>query len=56
VLRAACILDHNGEWEMARELYAHAAELLRGQQDGVYAENRLKEVQEKINRLQTGRG
>jgi hypothetical protein len=51
VLRAACILDHHGEWERALGLYTLAAELLRGRQDGVYAENRRKEVQEKINQL-----
>ncbi len=51
ILRAAGMLEQQGEWESALHLYARAAELLHGRQDGVYAENCLKEVQEKLNRL-----
>jgi hypothetical protein len=51
VLYAACILEHDGEWEQALRLYTRAAELLRGREDGVYAENCAQEVQEKLNEL-----
>lgn len=51
VVYAAGILDYHGEWEAALALYTLAADLLRGQQDGVYAANRAKEVREKLDRL-----
>jgi hypothetical protein len=54
VLRAAGILDRHGYWDRAIELYRLAAELLRGQQDELYAENCIREVQAKIDRSQPG--
>lgn len=53
ILRAAGVLEQHGEWDGAFRLYALAAELLRGRQDGVYAANCVKEVREKLNRMST---
>jgi hypothetical protein len=51
VLYAAGVMDQHGEWNEALRLYARAAMLLRGHEDGVYAENCRKEVQKKIGQL-----
>jgi hypothetical protein len=55
VLRAAGILDRHGYWDRALELYRLAVELLRGQEDELYAQNCIREVQGKIERSQGGR-
>jgi hypothetical protein len=50
LLEAASLWEMEGEWDRAIGLYRQAAEMLRGQQDGVYAENCILRVREKIER------
>jgi hypothetical protein len=50
LLEAGSLWEMEGEWDRAIGLYRQAAERLRGQEDGVYAENCVKRVQEKIAR------
>jgi hypothetical protein len=50
LLEAGSLWEMEGEWVRAVALYRQAAEWLRGQQDGVYAENCIKRVEEKIKR------
>ena len=50
LLEAASLWEADGEWEKAILLYERAAEKLRGQQDGIYAENCILRVREKIAR------
>jgi hypothetical protein len=50
LMEAASLWEMEGEWDRAIALYRQAAERLRGQQDGVYAENSIQRVQEKIAR------
>lgn len=53
VLHGAGILEHHGEWDEALHMYTLAAELLRSRQNGVYAENCVKEVRVKLNGVST---
>jgi hypothetical protein len=52
LLEAASHFEMAGEWDRAKALYAMAAEKLKGRQDGVYAENCIKRIQEKMERSQ----
>ena len=54
LLEAASLWEMEGEWGKAIGLYQQAAEKLRGQQDGVYAENCIERVREKIARVREG--
>jgi hypothetical protein len=51
LLEAGSLWEMEGEWEKAIGLYELAAGKLRGQQDGVYAENCIQRVREKIARV-----
>lgn len=50
LLEAGSLWEADGEWGKAILLYERAAEGLRGQQDGIYAENCILRVREKIAR------
>jgi hypothetical protein len=54
LLEAASLWEMDGEWEKAIVLYELAAQKLRGQQDGVYAENCIERIREKIARVRGG--
>lgn len=54
LLEAASLWEMDGEWEKAIDLYTLAAQRLRGQPDGVYAENCIERVREKISRVRGG--
>lgn len=52
LLETASHFEMAGEWDRAMALYEMAAEKLKGEQGGVYAENCIKRIQEKIERIQ----
>jgi hypothetical protein len=54
-LNEAARLDREGEWDQALVLYERVAELRKGEQDGEYALNCIRRIQERQDLSQGGR-